>query len=101
MSILKGIFNGVKKEIMNYSHVAIKTGATNVGKQLANMSSDENHDEKQPSSFQLNNVPDALKTGIMETGQELIKIGRERLETGFQQQQNSEMSDTKKSTEEK
>lgn len=86
MSVLKGIYNGVKKEIDNYSHFTIRTGTTNVGKQLASMTSDE----EQLISFQLNNVTDALKTG-----QELIKIGQKRLKTGFPQQQNSHMRDTK------
>ncbi|WP_117169451.1 hypothetical protein [Paraliobacillus sediminis] len=60
MAVLKGIYNGVKNEIDNYSHVTIRTGTTDACKQLASMTSDE----EKLSSFQLNNnVTDALKTG--------------------------------------
>jgi hypothetical protein len=103
--IIKGVFKGVKKEIINFSFAALRSGAANVGKQLVNVTSDENHDKKQPSSLQFGTFTNALKTGIMGTGQDLIAIGLERIKTSSLQEQNSEMPEestwTKQSAEEK
>ncbi|MBA9028645.1 hypothetical protein [Peribacillus huizhouensis] len=102
---IKGVFKGVKNEIINFAFAALRSGATNVGKELVNVTSDENRDEKQPSSLEFRTFTNALKTGIIGTGQELMEIGRERIMESSPQAQNSEISEestgTKKSVEEK
>jgi hypothetical protein len=73
--LMKGIFRGVRKQIIHVAGVALKSGATNVGKQLVNVTRDEN----QPSGFTLGTLANALKSGIMDTGQELMTRGLERV----------------------
>jgi hypothetical protein len=98
---IKRFIKGARNEIFNFALIALKSGAVNVGKELANVTSDE----KQPSSSQLGTYTNAVKTGIMGTGQELMEIGRELIEARSPEEQNSEMSEestrTKKSVEEK
>jgi hypothetical protein len=98
---IKRFIKGARIEIFNFALIALKSGAVNVGKELANVTSDE----KQPSSSQLGTYTNAVKTGIMGTGQELMEIGRELIEARSSEEQNSEMSEeptwTKKSVEEK
>jgi hypothetical protein len=90
---IKGVLKGVKKEIINFAFAALRSGAANVGKQLVNVTSDENRDEKQPSSIEFKTFTNALKTGIIGTGQELMAIGRERIEASSPKEQNSEKSE--------
>jgi hypothetical protein len=96
---------GREKEIIYLAFAALRSGAANVGKQLVNATSDENRDEKQPSSLQFGTFTNALKTVIMGTGQELMAIELERIKASSSQEQNSEMSEestwTKQSAEEK
>jgi hypothetical protein len=103
---IKGVVKGaIKKGIINFAFAALKSGAANIGKELVNVTSDENRDEKQPSNLQFGTITNALKTGIMGTGKELIATGQERIKASSPQEQNSEMSEestwTKKSAEEK
>ncbi|RLL40616.1 hypothetical protein D8M04_18905 [Oceanobacillus piezotolerans] len=97
MSDTKRIFNKVKKEIIHYSSIALKRVATNACNQLIDVTSDEYREKNQTANFQLSTVTDALKTGLMETGQELVEIGRERAEERVLKQ-NPEMSDESKTT---
>ncbi|MCH5583949.1 hypothetical protein MK805_03100 [Shimazuella sp. AN120528] len=98
---IKGVFREVKKGIIDFSFTALRSGAANVGKQLVNVTSDE----KQPSSIQFQTFVNALKTGIIGTGEELMAIGLERLKVSTSQEQNSKVSEestlTKESAEEK
>lgn len=80
--IIKRVFKGVKKEIITFSFAALRSGAANVGKELVNVTSDE----KQLSSLQFGMFTNALKTGIMGTGQELMAIGLERIKASFPQE---------------
>jgi hypothetical protein len=73
--LMKGIFRGVRKQIIHGAGVALKSGATNVGKQLVNVTRNEN----QQSGFNLGTLANALKSGIMDTGQELMTKGMEGL----------------------
>jgi hypothetical protein len=102
---INGVFKGVKKEIINFALAALRSGASNVSKELVNVTSVENRDEEQPSSLQFRTLTSALKTGITGTGQELMAIGLERIEASSPQEQNSEMSEVihvdEKSAEEK
>ena len=84
--IKKEFFKEVRKEIITFSFDAFKSGAANVGKELVNVTSDENRNERQPSSLQFGMFTNALKTGIMGTGQELMVIGLERIKARFPQE---------------
>ncbi|MBB6670984.1 hypothetical protein [Cohnella nanjingensis] len=91
--LMKGVIKGVKKEIQYFADVALKSGAIHVGKELANVTRDVN----QPSELNLETISNALKSGIMATGQELMTTGLERVKaTSPQDQKKSKAS--KKST---
>lgn len=90
---IKGVFKGVKKEIINFAFAALRSGAANIGKELVNVTSVENHDEQQPSSMEFKTFANALKTGIIGTGQDLMTIGRERIEASSPKEQNSDKSE--------
>ena len=98
---IKGFNKRARNEIFNFALIALKSGAVNVGKELANVT----NDEKQPSDLQLTTYTNALKTGIKGTGQELMEIGWELMGARSQEKKHSEMSEesmkTKKSAEEK
>ncbi len=95
---IKGVFKEVRKEIINFSFAALKSGAANVGKQLVSVT----NDEKQPTSLQFEKFVNALKTGIIGTGEDLITIGLERIKSNSPKEQNSEKSyESKQSAEEK
>jgi|SRR3954452_8196979 hypothetical protein len=102
---INGVFKGVKKEIINFALAALRSGASNVSKELVNVTSVENRDEGQPSSLQFSTLTDALKTGITVTGQELMATGMKLIEASSPQEQNSEISELidvdEKSAEEK
>jgi hypothetical protein len=83
---LKGVLKEVRKEIIGFAFAALRSGAANVGKQLVNVTSDENPGENQPSSVQFKTFTNAFKTGITGTGQELMKIGIERIKTSSPQE---------------
>jgi len=72
---MKGVMRGVKNEILNLANVVLKSGATNIGKQLVEVT----HRENQPSEFNLTTLTHALKNGAMATGQELMAKGVDRL----------------------
>ncbi|AIE59897.1 hypothetical protein [Bacillus methanolicus] len=99
--LMKGVFRGVRKEIANFANAALKSGATHVGKELANMKRDEN----QPLDFTFGTITNSLKTGVIATGKDLMNKGLERIKASSPQEQNSEMSEestlTKLSAEEK
>lgn len=78
---VKGVLKKVQEEIIDFSFVALKNGASNVGKQLVNVTKDEN----QPFRLQIKTFIHALKTGIIGIGEELINIGLERIKENSQQ----------------
>lgn len=90
---MKGALRGVKNEIVNFAFAALKSGAANVGKELVNVTSVENQNEKEPSSMEFKTFANALKTGIMGTGQDLMTLGRERIGANSPQEQNPEKSE--------
>jgi hypothetical protein len=87
--LMKGFFRGVRKQIITVAGVALKSGATNVGKQLVNVTSEEN----QPSGFTLGTLANALKSGIMDTGQDLMTRGLDRVKAISAEDQKSEVSE--------
>jgi hypothetical protein len=87
--LMKGVFRGVKKEIINFANAALKSGATHVGKELSNMKRDEN----QPLGFTFGTITNTLKTGVIATGQDLMNKGLERIKASSPEEQNSEMSE--------
>jgi hypothetical protein len=99
--LMKGVFRGVRKEIANFANAALKSGATHVGKELANMERDDN----QPLGLTFGTVTNSLKTGVISTGKDLMNKGVERMKASSPQEQNSEMSEestwTEQSAEEK
>ncbi|WP_027093961.1 hypothetical protein [Cohnella thermotolerans] len=86
---IKKVFKGVKKEILYFADVALKSGATNVGKELANVTRDVN----QPSDLNLGTIANSLKSGIMAAGQELMRVGLERVNALSPTDQKSKMSE--------
>jgi hypothetical protein len=90
--LMKGFFRGVKKEILYFADVALKSGATNVGKEFTNVT----RDVDQRSDLNLGTITNALKSSIMATGQELMTMGLERVNAISPQDQKSKVS--KKST---
>jgi hypothetical protein len=86
--LIKGVFKGVKKEILYFTDVALISGATNIGKELLNVTRDEN----QPFGYNFGTFTNALKSGIMATGQELMTIGLERVKAISPQDQKSKVS---------
>ena len=81
---IKGVLKVVRKEMVNYSDVALKSGATHVGKELANVLRDVNVNQ-QP--VDLVTIRNALKSGIIATGHDLMMIGQKRLDATFSQDQ--------------
>jgi hypothetical protein len=98
--LMKGVFRGVRKEILNFANAALKSGATHVGKELSNMKRDEN----QPLGFTFGTITNTLKTGVIATGQDLMNKGLERVKANTPQDQQSKVSEestlTKQSEEE-
>jgi hypothetical protein len=99
--LMKGVFRGIKKEILYFADVALKSGATNVGKELSNATRDVN----QRSELNLGTVANALKSSILATGQELMTTGLERVNAISPEDQKSKVSKilkvSKKSTKRK
>jgi hypothetical protein len=95
--IMKEVFKGVKNQIVFFALAALKSGASNIGKQLvdatSNQNSGENSNEQQVSSLQLESLANALKTGILATGQDLISVGLDRMRAGSPQEQSLEKSE--------
>jgi hypothetical protein len=87
--LIKGVFEGVKKEILYFADVALKSGTTNVGKELANVRRDVN----QPSDLNLGTITNALMSGLIATGQELMTMGLERANAISSQDQKSKVSE--------
>jgi hypothetical protein len=85
---MKGVIKAVKKETLYLVDAALKSGATNVGKQLANVTRDVN----QPSELNLGTITNALKSGIMETSQNLMAIGLARVKELSPEDQESKVS---------
>jgi hypothetical protein len=84
--LLKKVFTGVRNEIVGFAEVALISGTSNIGKELANVKRDAN----QPSNVNLRMITDALKSGVLVTGQELMTRGLERMGISTQDQ-NSQM----------
>ncbi|MFD0620225.1 hypothetical protein ACFQZR_22400 [Paenibacillus sp. GCM10027629] len=72
--LMKGIFRGVRKEIVNLANAALKSGSTHIGKELANMK----RDDDQPLGFTFGTVTNSLKDGVIATGKDLMNKGLER-----------------------
>jgi hypothetical protein len=92
--LMKGFFRGVKKEILYFADVALKSGATNVGKQLTNVT----RDVSQRSDLNLGTITHALKSSIMATSQELMTTGLERVNAISPEDQKSKVSEESTST---
>jgi len=60
----------------------LKSGAANVGKQLEKVT----NNEQQPPSVQFGTFFNALKTGIIGTGEELMAKGLERIKESSTQE---------------
>jgi hypothetical protein len=86
--LMKGVFRGIKKEILYFADIALKSGATNVGKELTNVTRDIN----QRSDLNLGTITNALKSSIMATSQELMTTGLERVNAISPEDQISKMS---------
>jgi hypothetical protein len=86
---MKGIFRGIKKEILYFADVALKSGATNVGKELTNVTRDVN----QRPDLNLGTITNALKSSIISTGQELMTVGLERVNAISPEDQKSKVSE--------
>lgn len=87
--LIKGVLHGVKKEILSFAEIALKSGATNISTQLLNVTRNEN----QPTEFNLGSLTTALKSGVTATGQELMAAGLERVKTISSQDQTSKASE--------
>ncbi|RKN85314.1 hypothetical protein [Paenibacillus ginsengarvi] len=73
--MIKGVFKGLKNEIVHLAEAALKSGATNISHQLMNVTSGEN----KTTNLKLGTLTDALKSGVMATGQDLMSVGLERV----------------------
>jgi hypothetical protein len=78
-AFIKGVFKGVREEILYLADAALKSGTANISQQLVNVY--ENRDENQPSSSQFRTLVTALKSGILDTGQDIMTLGLERVKT--------------------
>jgi hypothetical protein len=87
--LIKGVFKGIAKEILYFADFALKSGATNVGKELANVTRDVN----QKSDLNLGTITNALMSGIMATGEELMTRGLDRVSAISPQDQKSKVSE--------
>ncbi|GIQ66765.1 hypothetical protein PACILC2_53330 [Paenibacillus cisolokensis] len=87
--LMKGVFRGVRKEILHLAGDALKIGATHVGNELLNMRRDEN----QPLRTTFGTITNSLKTGVKATGQELMAMGLERVMAISSQDQKSKASE--------
>jgi hypothetical protein len=87
--LMKGVFRGIKKEILYFADVALKSGATNVGKELTNVTRDVN----QRPDLNLGKITNALMSSIIATGQELMTVGLERVNAISPEDQKSKVSE--------
>jgi hypothetical protein len=87
--LMKGFFRGVRKEILYFADVALKSGATNVGKELTNVT----RDVSQRSDLNFGTITHALKSSIMATSQELMTTGLERMNAISPEDQKSKVSE--------
>jgi len=87
--LMKGVFRGIRKEIANLANAALKSGATHVGRELANMKRDEND----PLGLTFGTVTNSLKTGVLATGKDLMNKGLERVNAASPQGQQSKVSE--------
>ncbi|TMV53033.1 hypothetical protein FE783_02275 [Paenibacillus mesophilus] len=75
--LIKGVFKGLKNEIVFLAGAALKSGASNISSQLMNVTSDEN----QTAGLKLGTLTGALKSSVMATGQDLMSVGIERVKS--------------------
>src|SRR5262245_19752806 len=88
---MKKVFMGVRNEIVNLADDALRWGAGNLGNELANMKVD-----LKQSDAKFRAITNALKSGVMATGQELMTRGMERMGISPQEQQRMGISPQKK-----
>jgi hypothetical protein len=90
-AFIKGVFKVVREEILSLADAALKSGAANIGQQLVDVY--EHRDENQPSSAQFRTIATALKSGILDTSQDLITLGLERVSAISPPDQKSKVSE--------
>ncbi|MDQ6421685.1 hypothetical protein RB620_19855 [Paenibacillus sp. LHD-117] len=65
----------IKKEVLPVVESALKSGANNFGRELLNAVEDGN----QPSDIVFGNIVSALRSGVIATGQQVVKERLQKL----------------------